>query len=280
MQYEKLSIGKANALFLYRNGGFSKEEFGSLNFSTRVGDDIENVNSNRKLLADKLIDNIDIEFSNWYWPIQNHTNNIVELIDNVPRTLPVLKFELPKTFWFKRPDKKYIQKAGEIFSIENDCDGVITKEVKTPCIIQTADCLPVAILCENKVAAIHAGWQGIKKGIVRKAFEYFKEEKEAGKKVTVFLGPCIRVESNEFSYKDAIDLENTLHYKIRNIIKNVSPDGQKCHIDLPLAIKQMSEMAGFEFVDSNVNTVESTDCFSYRRDAVTGRHALVVWLDE
>lgn len=275
---EKVKFKKANAVFTYRSDGISDGHYDSLNVSEYVGDDFENVQKNRDIIAKEL----DLEDSFWFYPKQKHSTIIREIKDNKLFTLPSFKYEVPRKGIFNRRDYSSFdfEKGGDEFGdLSYPCDGLITSESKTPCVIQTADCMPVAFLSENKIAAIHAGWQGVKKGILRKAFDYFLPELEAGNDVKVFLGPCIRRESNEFSFSDAIKVEKSLPHHIKNVIFDMDENRVKCYLDLPLIVKKLCEHYGYEFEDSGIDTVTSDNCFSYRRETITGRHALVVWLD-
>mgnify|MGYP003424233282 FL=1 len=283
MKLETFEFGKAKAVFSYRDGGVSKANYSSLNVSDYVGDSDDNVTKNRDLLAEKLQPELSRDIGEWYWPTQKHSKQIFELKDNLPHTLPSFDYEIPRKGSFRRKDfSDFIPELGnKLINDPNECcDGVMTREVNTPCIIQTADCLPIAILSKNKVASIHAGWQGIKRGIVRKAFDYFKEEKERGEEIKVFLGPCIRVESNEFSFSDALRIEKSLPFKIRNVIFNIDDTRIKCFLDLPLIIQRHCEYYGYDFTDAGVDTMDSPDCFSYRGENRTGRHALVTWIND
>src|SRR5262249_7416420 len=52
-----------------------------------------------------------------------------------------------------------------------EADGLWTTSLKMPCLVLTADCLPV-LLCDTKgtvVAALHCGWRGILAGIIEEA---------------------------------------------------------------------------------------------------------------
>lgn len=48
------------------------------------------------------------------------------------------------------------------------CDALITGERGVALAVQTADCLPVALLATDSVAVIHAGWRGLAAGILQK----------------------------------------------------------------------------------------------------------------
>lgn len=52
-----------------------------------------------------------------------------------------------------------------------EADGVWTQQVDTPCVVRTADCLPVLFTSRDGgvVGAVHAGWRGLDKHILRHA---------------------------------------------------------------------------------------------------------------
>lgn len=74
--------------------------------------------------------------------------------------------------------------------IKFQTDGLISKNVGQVLVIKTADCLPILFYCpkEKKVAAIHAGREGLIKGIIEKTIELFKFPSS----LIVGIGPHIR----------------------------------------------------------------------------------------
>ena len=50
-------------------------------------------------------------------------------------------------------------------------DAVITNQKKLPIAVLTADCVPILLYDykKNIIAAIHAGWKGAFKGIIKKS---------------------------------------------------------------------------------------------------------------
>ena len=69
-------------------------------------------------------------------------------------------------------------------------DGVIAHYSKAQVHVYTADCLPILFFTEEPdgpIAAIHAGWKGVRKGIVQKAYQ----ELSGFKNLHVLIGPAI-----------------------------------------------------------------------------------------
>ena len=88
----------------------------------------------------------------------------------------------------------------------------------------TADCAPI-LICDNKknmIAAIHAGWKGAYKGIIKRVVKFMIKKGCKLENITAVVGPCIAVENYEIK-QDFIkkflkkDIKNKIFFKkIRN----------------------------------------------------------------
>ena len=76
-------------------------------------------------------------------------------------------------------------------------DALITDKKNTPIAVLTADCAPILIYDRNKemIAAIHAGWKGAYKDIVKKVVKFMIKKGCSPKNITAVIGPCISVNS-------------------------------------------------------------------------------------
>ena len=81
-------------------------------------------------------------------------------------------------------------------------DALVTDKKNIPIAVLTADCAPVLIYDENKemVAAIHAGWKGAYKDIVKRVVKFMIKKGCSPKNITVAIGPCIS--SKNYEVKD------------------------------------------------------------------------------
>jgi len=71
-------------------------------------------------------------------------------------------------------------------------DGLVTSQVGVGLVVWTADCVPVLMVGNGAVAAVHAGWRGIASGIIRTAFERVVEEGGSGASgLRVAVGPAV-----------------------------------------------------------------------------------------
>ena len=74
-------------------------------------------------------------------------------------------------------------------------DALVTDKRNIPIAVLTADCAPVLIYDENKemIAAIHAGWKGAYKDIVKRVVKFMIKKGCSPKNITAVIGPCISV---------------------------------------------------------------------------------------
>ena len=108
--------------------------------------------------------------------------------------------------------------------IKPKADAIITNQKNLPIAVLTADCAPI-LICDNKknmIAAIHAGWKGAHKGIIKKVIKFMIKKGCKLENITAVVGPCIAVENYEIK-QDFIkrflkkDIKNKIFFKkIRN----------------------------------------------------------------
>ena len=72
---------------------------------------------------------------------------------------------------------------------------MITDKRSLPIAVLTADCAPILFYDENKemIAAIHAGWKGAYKDIIKKVLKFMIKKGCSPKNITAVIGPCISV---------------------------------------------------------------------------------------
>ena len=78
-------------------------------------------------------------------------------------------------------------------------DALITNKLNTPIGVLTADCAPILIFdSKNKIiAAIHAGWKGAFKGIIKKVIKFLIKKGSSTDNITAVIGPCISLKNYE-----------------------------------------------------------------------------------
>ena len=93
----------------------------------------------------------------------------------------------------------YINKRLKFKNNKFDGDALITNRTNTLIGVLTADCAPILIHDQNKkmIAAIHAGWKGAFKDIIKKVIKFMIKKGCSPKDMTAVIGPCIAVKSYE-----------------------------------------------------------------------------------
>ena len=215
-------------------GGVSKGVYTPLNLADHVDDELEKVAQNRQLLANKL----DIDLSN-VWLTQTHSKN-----------------------WVKMPStKKHI------------ADASYTQQKKAVCCVMTADCVPV-LFCNKQgdfVAAVHAGWQGVFNGIIKKIQTVYPNTNE----LMAWIGPCIHQDSFEVGedFYQKFIMQNSAYKKA--FIKK-----EKWHFDMVEATKMQLKAVGVNHIYGAEDCTFSNErFFSYRQNNKTGRIASLIWVD-
>ena len=149
--------------FFNSKGGFSKGIYESLNCGIGSKDLKKNVFRN----LEKVAKQINTTKKNIILLNQVHSNKVINVRD-------ILK----------------IRRIG---------DGLITNRKKLALGILTADCAPILIFDPKKkiIAALHAGWKGAFKDIIRKTIDKLNQKGSKSKDLIAVVGPCISIKNYE-----------------------------------------------------------------------------------
>ena len=113
----------------------------------------------------------------------------------------------------------YISKSSK-FNNKFEGDALVTDKTNIPIAVLTADCAPILIHDGNKgmIAAVHAGWKGAYKGIVKKVVKFMIKKGCSSKDIIAAIGPCIS--TNNYEIKEDFkkkfinkDKKNILFFK-------------------------------------------------------------------
>ncbi|MCB4791397.1 MAG: peptidoglycan editing factor PgeF [Elusimicrobia bacterium] len=121
-------------------------------------------------------------------------------------------------------------------------DGLITDNPGVYLAIFTADCMPVFFADKKKevVGLVHAGWRGLKAGIIPEAVKIFKKKfKIKAKDISVFIGPhiqkcCFKIGDEikkEFSLKktqDSLSLSDVAEKQLKKTGIKITSINEKC----------------------------------------------------
>ena len=234
-----VALPGARAAFSTRNGGVSEPPYDSLNLGILTDDAQERVARNRERLATHV--GLDSGRVAMGWQV--HGTDIAE--------------------WHGPPEvgrDGFASPGAELAQV----DGHVTGERELGLLVLVADCLPVALAGEGRVAMLHCGWRPLAGGIVERALERFDEPPAA------VIGPGIGQCCYEVG-EEVLDAFSDL---------NGVADGRM--LDLRGVAERKLRAGGVADIE---NVDLCTYCredlfFSHRRDAgVTGRQGGLVWLE-
>ena len=224
--------------FFNRIGGKSKGIYKSLNCGLGSNDQKNKVKANLKIVKNKINKNS----KNIFLLHQVHSNNLIFIDQN-------FKF-----------NKKKIK-----------ADALITNQKNLPIAVLTADCVPV-LLYEKKsdlIAAIHVGWKGAFKEIIKKVISFMLRKGCKKKFITAAIGPCIRQRS--YNVKDDFkkkfikkNKKNKVFFKTeKNII----------YFDLPGFVKSQLKSNKITNIDTiNIDTFDKKNNFFSARRSLSLKH--------
>ncbi|MDA9594102.1 peptidoglycan editing factor PgeF [bacterium] len=130
------------------------------------------------------------------------------ILKNLQIVQKKIKTKLKKIILLKQVHSNkfhFIDKDLKLKNYNFEGDALITNKKELPIAILTADCAPILIYDENEkmIAAIHAGWKGAFKEIIKKTLNFMIKKGCTPKNITAVIGPCISVKNYEIK-KDFI----------------------------------------------------------------------------
>jgi purine-nucleoside/S-methyl-5'-thioadenosine phosphorylase / adenosine deaminase len=229
------SAGFTHAFFT-RQGGVSSGAYGSLNVSPAVGDRSEDVAENRRRAAAVL----GLEDARVYVPRQVHDRGVV-VVDGSESTPEIER---------------------------RAADAVVSDGPSLACAVRTADCVPLLMADREtrRVAAIHAGWRGVVKGVARATVEAFVARGSRPEHLIVAIGPHISLAAFEVGAEVARELSGASD-AAQAVVTNA---GAKPHVDLSQILGAQLIALGLlrEAIDvlPACTFSDTARFFSYRRD--------------
>lgn len=223
-----------------RIGGYSEGPYESLNLANHVGDDPENVTTNRQMLQEAL----DLA-QEPLWLEQVHGDKII-CADAPPMDL--------------------------------HADGAFARTANKVCVVLTADCLPILLTNTkgNIVCALHVGWRGLAAGIIEKGIALCQKRSE--EPLLAWLGPAIAQESYEVG-AEVRDTFIKQDAEAESAFVTGEGDRWHADL-YQLARQRLTKHGVKEIYGGDLNTfTDEKHFYSYRRDgAKTGRMATMIWL--
>jgi len=223
-----------------RRGGRSRAPYDSFNLGDHVGDDAGDVAANRARLAAELR----VPAGHLVWMRQVHGTGVA-VVDG-PRPEPV-----------------------------PDTDALVTATPGVVLCVLVADCVPVLLADAEAgvVAAVHAGREGVRAGVVPAALAAMRDLGARPASTTALLGPAVC--GADYEVPAAMQAEVARVAPAAAVRTRRGTPG----LDLRAGLDELLRGAGVgQVVHDPRCTVEDRLLFSHRRDGVTGRQAGVVWL--
>jgi purine-nucleoside/S-methyl-5'-thioadenosine phosphorylase / adenosine deaminase len=223
-------------LFSTRRGGVSTGPFESLNIGRLTADDGANVDANRERLAAAV---------------------------GIPRE---------RFLYGKQVHGATVRRATEPPGAARPAaeeDGQATALEDAAALVFVADCLPVMLVSEGAVAALHCGWRPLRDDIVGEGVAALRELGGSGP-IAAAIGPGAR--------GCCYEVGEERHAEFAGIPG--ARAGER-NLDLPQIARHRLEQAGVESIhDTGLCTICAGEdlFFSHRRDnGITGRQGGVVW---
>ena len=138
--------------------------------------------------------------------------------------------------------------------------------------ILTADCVPILLWSpeQSLVAAIHAGWRGLRDGVIE---ELVKSLPVSGQALQAWIGPCI----SQSCYEVGEEVWSAFVAEDASALLPVSDGAGKRLISLSvIAAHRLSVLGLSQVKQSGFCTYADARFYSYRRDGTTGRIASVI----
>mgnify|MGYP001295527733 CR=1 FL=1 len=224
--------------FFNRNGGKSSGIYKSLNCGPGSNDKKSDIIKNLRIVKNKLSKNS----KNIFLLHQVHSNKFI-FID--------------KNFKF---GKKKIK-----------ADAVITNQKKIPIAVLTADCVPI-LLYDNKknmIAAIHSGWKGAFKGIIKNVINFMFKKGCKKENILAAVGPCIG--RNNYNVRD--DFRKKFLKKEKKNRVFFSQKKNLIYFDLPGYVKSQLKLNKITNIDmKNSDTFDRKNNFFSARRALKSKH--------
>lgn len=147
-------------------------------------------------------------------------------------------------------------------------DGFVAKSKGLGLVALAADCATFALIdpVAQVIAVGHCGWKGLVAGLPQSLVREFAAQGGTPSDSIAVIGPTICAKCYEVP-ADRVELvaANCQNAKLDNT-----------HLDIAAGVHEQLGHFGFEIEHITACTAESDALYSYRRDGITGRHALAV----
>ena len=238
-------------LFTDRFGGSSRRPYDEMNLATHVGDTESAVLANRNAAARRLVS----------------TSSNAEGFDLATPVAPrVVAIRAVHGSSIAVADDSTLNEVGDV-------DGLVSRTPGIALLAMAADCVPMVMADPvGVIAVVHAGWRGLASGVALAAIDSMVDAGAQVESIECILGPAICGRCypvDQARYDEVVGREPSA--------ASMSATGQ-VSLDIRTGVAAQLARRGVSVTQVGPCTFESHDYFSYRRDAVTGRHGALITL--
>jgi polyphenol oxidase len=232
-----------------RHGGVSMAPWASLNTGGTVGDDVEHVRQNHRLMYAALGVRAESACTTW----------LIHSADVVVADAPV-------------ENRRWLARA----------DGIMTNRADLPLVMRYADCVPLLYRdpVQNVIGLAHAGWRGTVQGMASNMVRAMNQAYGCQPHdIEVIIGPSISIQHFQVG-EEVVEALQQYFGSTDGMLTRDSSDGT-AYVDLWEANRRDLERAGVEQVEiAGICTYANHhDFFSHRADhGKTGRFGVVLSL--
>ena len=167
-----------------------------------------------------------------------------------------------KTYYLKKIPKKKLVGDGLITNSKNVAFGILT-----------ADCAPILFYDykRNIIGAVHAGWKGAYKKIIKKMINYFKKKGSKVNDLYAIIGPCI----SQSNYEIKEDFRKKFLNQSQANKRHFRRENNKIYFDLKGYIFQQLKNIGIK----NIEIIKK-DTFDPKNKFFSARRSLKNKIDD
>lgn len=151
-------------------------------------------------------------------------------------------------------------------------DAAVTATPGVALSVRTADCAPVLLVAPDAFGVVHAGWRGLRSGVISAAVDALGALGHPP--VSAVLGPCIRARCYEFDDPARHQVADVLGTSVLAATAWGTPA-----LDLAAGVVAACEALGLPVDDAGTCTACSPRHWSHRARSDSGRQALVAWME-
>ena len=175
---------------------------------------------------------------------------------------------LPNTQFMNQVHGNAVVVVTDYIQTEPTCDALVTANPDISLAVMVADCIPLLLVSESVVGAVHVGRAGLVNRVAINSIEAMRDL--GAKHIHAVLGPSICGKCYEVS----LELQEEVTANHPDSYSTTRHSTPALDLQAGLVAQLLAQDVSFEA--STVCTMENTSYFSHRRQSPTGRFVGVV----